>query len=149
MLQINSGPMKLELWYQRIWGNLNIAVSILFSIIFILGAVILNDAKFLLYLIFTAVNGYIGYKRLTVPYVVCTEETPGKNGEIIVYNSYGALQYTYRYQSRDEITVQGNRLYQGNKKLRFNSWFTKNHEWEKIVQYYATGTLPVNELQEI
>jgi hypothetical protein len=141
--------MKLELWYHRIWGNLNIAVSILFSLIFILGALILNDLKFLLYLVFTAVNGYIGYMRLTVPYAVCTEETLGKNGEIKVYNSYGKVQHTYRYQSRDEITVHGNRLYQGNKKLRFNSWFTKKHEWEKIVQYYSTGTLPADELQEI
>ena len=140
--------MHLELWYQRIWGTVNIALGIIFSVIFILGAVVLNDPSLLFYLILTGGNIYFGWVRIKQPCVICDEAVQGSAGAIRVYGIFGQLLVTYTYSHRSEIMVKENRLYQNGKKLKFNSWFTNLHQWEKIKRYYTDGLLPADDLQE-
>lgn len=145
--------MRLELYYHRTWGIINISLGIIFSVIFIVGALFLNDHSFFYYLILTGGNIILGMIRLKKPYVVCTEirnddETISK-GEIKVFNSFGIVQYTYTYSSPKEITVVKNRLCQNGTKLKFNSWFTNKHQWNKIISYYKEGKLPADDLQDL
>ena len=145
--------MQLELYYHRTWGIINISFGIIFSVIFIVGALYLNDNSFFYYLILTGGNIILGMIRLKKPYVVCTEirndDETISAGEIKVFNSFGMVQYSYTYKSPTEITVVKNRLCQNGTKLKFNSWFTNKHQWDKIIRYYTDGKLPADDLQDL
>lgn len=145
--------MQLELYYHRTWGIINISLGIIFSLIFIIGAIFLNDNSFFYYLILTGGNIILGIIRLKKPYVLCSEirneNDEITSGEIKVLNSFGQVQYRYEYKSTSEITVVGNRLCQNGTKLKFNSWFINKHQWNKIIRYYTDGKLPADDLQDL
>ena len=75
----------MEVWYLRAWGTFHIVTGIIFSVIFILGALVVKDYSFLAYLILSGGLIFTGYQRLTKPYIILFKnriEVRGLFGEI-------------------------------------------------------------------
>lgn len=134
--------MILEVWYKKNWGRFHIAIGILFSIIFLLGAFALKDYYYLTYLILSAGIIYMGYVRLKKPYLICTKD------EICVTGIFGELARKYHYQKFKEITINENRFFKDGQKLKFNAWFTNEHHWENLKRLFKEEPLLVSELQD-
>lgn len=134
--------MILEVWYKKNWGRFHIAVGILFSIIFVLGALALKDYSYMTYLLLSAGIIYIGYVRLKKPYLICTKD------EIRVTGVFGEIVRKYHYQNFKEITIKENRFFKEGKKLKFNAWFTNEHQWENLKRHFNEEPLLVSELQD-
>ncbi|MBI3136531.1 MAG: hypothetical protein HYZ14_17785 [Bacteroidetes bacterium] len=131
-----------EVWYLRIWGTFHVVVGAVFSVIFMLGAVVLNDYSFLLYLLFSGLLLYMGLVRLRKPYLVYS---PNK---IEVRGTYGEIYKTYTWEKADEVSVKDNRIFLNGKKLRFNAWFTNKHQYNRMIRFFSGEILVADELQD-
>jgi hypothetical protein len=130
------------LWYVRLWPVIYMATGILVSLIFGFGALILEDYINLLYMLLGAVLNVMGYNRLTKPYLEYSENF------IRVRGGFGGILYTYSISKEDHVVVKNKRVFLNDEKLRFNHWFTRPHEYDKLLRFFSGSQMPADELQD-
>lgn len=138
-MTLKNDPV-FEVWYQRIWGTLHIALGCVFSAIFILGALVLEDLSTLLYLVLSGLLIYKGVVRLRKPYLIYTRT------KIVVYGAFGELFRTYEWEHPDDLMVRAARFYLRGKKLQFNAWFTNRHQYKHMLDYFSEDSSAGDEL---
>lgn len=131
-----------EVWYLRTWGTFHLVVGIIFSVIFILGAIVINDYTFLLYLILSAGLIYMGINRLKKPYIEYSAQ------HITVRGVFGEIAKNYIIQKSDIIHVKNNSVFLNSKKMKFNHWFTNPHQYAKMIRLFSVENFPADELQD-
>lgn len=132
----------LEVWYYRAWGALHVLLGILFSIIFIIGAVILNNPSHLAYLILSCGIIYMGFVRIRRPYLICSDK------KICVTGLFGSIAHEYVWNDEKDLVVKRNRLYLKNEKLKFNYWFTNQNQYQNMIRFYTKSASLSDELQD-
>ncbi|MBK8927725.1 MAG: hypothetical protein IPM74_17935 [Crocinitomicaceae bacterium] len=132
---------EIEVWYMKAFATFHILTGVLFSVIFILGALILKDFFYFLYLILSIGIVVMGINRLRKPYICCFKN------EITVTGLFGEISKTYKWEQKNEICISGNRVFVQGKKLKFNSWFTNVHQYQKMLRYLSGENMPADELQ--
>jgi len=132
----------MEVWYLRAWGTFHVITGIIFSIIFILGAVVIKDYSFLAYLFLSGGLIFIGFQRLTKPYIIVF------NRHIEVRGLFGEIAKKYEWEDKKELSIKSGRIYLGSKKMQFNKWFTNQHQYEKLLRYCSNTASTADELQD-
>ncbi len=133
---------RLEVWYYRSWGALHIVLGILFSIVFIVGALLLDDLSHLVYLILSFGIVFMGFVRIRKPYLVCFDK------KICVTGMFGTTAYEYFWEDEKDLSIKGGRLYLKNKKLKFNYWFTNQNQYQNMIRFYKRSASLSDELQD-
>lgn len=126
-----STNMLNEIKYQAIWGKLYILLGVLFGLLFVFGAFLLKDYTILLNLAATFIVIYLGYSMLNRPNIKYNDK------EIMVMGFMGSIRKHYRFESKSEITIRNNRLYQGGKKLRMNNWMVDKKDWNRMIAFFS------------
>lgn len=134
--------MKNEIWFKRTWCTVHIVLGILFSIIFVLGAISLKEYSYFFYLILSGGLIYFGWNRLRKPYVTYTENS------IFVYGFLGDIIYRYQFVHRSEIIVKEKKFFLKSTKLKINSWFVNSAQWENMIRYFSNEISKAEELQD-
>lgn len=129
-----------EVWYLRIWGTFHLVVGSVFSLVFIVGAAFVEDYSFLLYLLFSGLLIYMGLVRLRKPYLVYSAN------QIRVRGTYGENYKIYTWNKPEEIEVKNGRVFLNGNKLRFNSWFTNRHQYNRMLAFFNGKFVLENEL---
>jgi hypothetical protein len=142
MSTISTDQAELQVWYYRAWGALHVLLGILFSVVFIVGALLLDDLSHLMYLILSFGISYMGFVRIRKPYLICYDK------KICVTGMFGALAYEYIWEDEKDLVIKGNRLYLKNKKLKFNYWFTNQNQYQNMIRFYKKSASLSDELQD-
>lgn len=142
MSDTNSHTAILEVWYYRSWGAMHILLGILFSVIFVIGALILDNLFHLAYLILSFGIIYMGYVRIRKPYLICYDK------KICVTGMFGAISHDYAWEDEKDLVIKGNRLYLKSKKLKFNYWFTNQNQYQNMIRFYKKSASLSDELQD-
>lgn len=132
----------VAVFYTHSWGAFHILIGIIFSTVFILGALILNDLFYLVHLLFSGGLIFMGTVRLQKPYLVCAHQN------IQVTGHFGQKAYNYSWANDRDLKIKGNRLYLKDKKLKFNSWFTNQDQYKNMIRFYAKSESLSDELQD-
>ena len=132
--------MEREIKYQALWGRLYFAFGIIFGLIFILGAIILDDYSILFNLLLCVMMFIIGKAMTKKPYAVYNSK------EIIQYSFFGNIRKHYSFNKPDEIEIRNNHFYLNNKKLKMNNWFVDKRDWERAKQFYSGESDLLDEL---
>ena len=130
--------MNGEIRYQSLWGRLYITFSLLFGVVFILGAIVLEDITIAINLLLCIVMLIIGNTMLKKPYAVYNEK------EIIQYSIYGSVRKHHCFERKEEVEIKNNHLYLNGKKLKMNNWFVRKKDWERAKRFYS-GQSETNE----
>ena len=141
MKKAHSTEPEIEVWYIKAFASFHILIGTLFSAIFILGALILKDYFYFLYLILSLGIIVMGINRLQKPYIRCYKN------EIYVTGLFGEISKSYTWDRKNEISVSKNRVFIQGEKLKFNSWFTNTHQYQKMLRYLSGENMPADELQ--
>jgi hypothetical protein len=130
-----------EIKYQANWGRLYILLGVLFGLLFVIGALILEDFTIFLNILASFMVIYIGYAMLKKPYA-------GYNkNEIKVFTFLGATRHHYKITADNPIQIENNRLYMGGKKLKLNSWMIDAKDWDRLKIFYDQDASLLNELK--
>lgn len=132
----------MEVWYLRVWGTFHIVTGIIFSVIFILGALVVKDYSFLAYLILSGGLIFTGYQRLSKPYLILYKNS------IEVRGLFGEISKKYEWTNKKELSAISGRIYLRRSKMHFNNWFTNKHQYEKLLRYCSDTTSLADELQD-
>ena len=132
----------MEVWYLRAWGAFHVVTGIIFSVIFILGAVVVKDYSFLAYLILSGGLIFTGYQRLSKPYLILYKNN------LEVRGLFGEISKKDEWTTMNELTVRSGRIYLRKSKMHFNSWFTNKYQYEKLLRYCSDKTSLADELQD-
>ena len=122
-----------EIKYKAVYGRVYVLFGILFSIIFIAGAIILQNFMIFSYLLASAFLIFIGANILKNPYARFDEKT------INLYSFWGNIRYKYTFSSKKELKLIKNNIYLNGKKLKMNAWFLAKNDWKRILHYYELG----------
>lgn len=122
--------MHEEIKYQSIWGKGYILFGVLFGLLFIFCALLLNDFTIFLNVIASIIVIYIGYSMLKQPYAKYS------HSEIMVYSFTGAVRKHYQFNDKNETTISGNKLYQNGQKLKLNDWMISKRDWKRMIAFY-------------
>lgn len=142
MQNTNMNAPILEVWYYRSWGAMHILLGILFSIVFVMGAFILDNLSYLAYLLLSFGIIYMGFVRIRKPYLTCADK------KISVTGPLGNTSYEYAWEDEKDLIIKGNRLYLKNKKLKFNYWFTNQNQYQNMIRFYKRSASLSDELQD-
>lgn len=132
---------NIEVWYLNAWGGLHVLTGLIFSVIFILGAVVLKDYTYLIYLFLSFGLVFFGIVRLRKPYLICSDF------KITVIGLFGKATRQYIWTDKKELQIKGNRFYLNNQKLKFNNWFTNQNQYQNMIRFYSGSDLLGDELQ--
>lgn len=139
---MKESPQKtIAVWYLSAWGAFHILTGIIFSVIFVLGAVVLKDFTFLAYLFLSFGLIFLGIIRLKKPYLICSDF------KITVIGMFGQAIHQYTWTDKKELQIRGNRFYLNNQKLKFNNWFTNQNQYQNMIRFYSGSELLSDELQ--
>jgi len=130
----------IKIYYKQIWGSLYLILGIIFSVLFILGFLVLHDFYILTYLILSIGLIVMGFFRLKTPYLICNKN------EILVFGLIGNVLYRYSFLNDTEISINKNRFYLNGKKMKFNVWFTNKHHWKQLYQRFSNEVKIEDEL---
>ncbi|MEZ4924395.1 MAG: hypothetical protein R2780_14580 [Crocinitomicaceae bacterium] len=119
-----------EVKYNAVYGRLYILLGILFSVIFVVGGIILNDLTIYFNLLASAAIIYIGNNVLKNPYAKFDAQN------IILYSFWGSERHHYTFKKSD-LKLKNGRIYLNKEKLKMNSWFLAKNDWNRILQFYA------------
>ncbi len=142
MSAITTHNAIIEVWYYRSWGAMHMLLGILFSIIFVMGALILDNLLHLAYLLLSFGMIYMGVVRIRKPYLTCFDK------KISVTGPFGNISYEYVWDDEKDLVIKGNRLYLKNKKLKFNIWFTNQNQYQNMIPFYKKSASLSDELQD-
>lgn len=129
-------------WYYKSWCRIHLILGLIFSFIFILGALALNNYIYLLYLLLSFNLIFMGYQRLKWPYIEYSQT------RILVRGNWGYQSKKYNLGNNDRITYHKNRLYLNDQKLKLNHWFTNLHDWKRFINFFIPKHDDFNELQD-
>jgi len=140
-LFITTSMRKIK--YQAIWSSLYILLGVLFGLLFIFGALLLEDLTVLFNSLAAIIVIYIGYKMRKQPYAEYNAQ------EIKLYSYLGTIRKRYTFQSPSAITIKSNRLYLNNEKLKINAWMVDKKDWQRMLDFYSdTNDVMLDELQD-
>lgn len=128
--QNNLNNSTHEVWYVSAWGLFHVITGIVFSLIFLIGALLLEDLKLLAYIICSAGLVYMGFVRLKKPYIRYSAS------KIELTGTFGEQLRSYEIKPGDETVVKHNRIYLNGSLLRFNNWFVKKAQYNKMLRFY-------------
>lgn len=131
-----------EVWYLKSWGAFHVVTGLIFSVIFALGAVMLDEITYFLYLIPSAGIVYMGWVKLRHPYISYTKN------QLIVRGTFGDIYKKYIFSDNDRLLTQNNRILLNGEKLKFNRWFTNQHQYKAMLAYFSGDLSPASELQD-
>lgn len=131
-----------EIKFQAIWGRTYFILGVLFGLLFIMGAIILNDYSILLNLLAAALIIYIGKQMLSRSYALYNER------EIKVFGHVGALRKHYQFTDKKQITIQSNAAYLNGEKLKISAWMVDKQDWKRFIDFYDTDNAYLHELQD-
>lgn len=134
--------MKNEVWFQRTWCTVHIVLGVLFSIIFVLGALSLKEYTYFFYLLLSGGLIYFGWNRLRKPYVSYTENS------IFIHGFLGDIIYRYQFEHRSDILVKDKKFFLKGAKLKMNAWFVNKAQWENMMRYFSNKNSKAEELQD-
>lgn len=116
--------------YKSVYGRIYIFFGILFTIVFIAGAIILSDLFNLIYAVASVFMIQMGWNMLKKPYAEFDQKT------IILYSFWGNIRNKYEFSSKNDLKLKNNRIWLADKKLKMNSWFLATNDWKRILKYY-------------
>jgi hypothetical protein len=131
-----------EVKYLSAWSNLYIVFGFLFSIIFIFGAIYLQDPELYLYTIAPLGLIFIGFQLKKHPYMTYDSTN------ITVYGLLGNIRKQYNFHLKSDVTYKGNRFFVGERKVQANSWFVSVHDWRRAIEFFTDGKELMEELQD-
>ena len=117
--------------YHPIWAVLYIFFGILFTIIFILGYVVLQQITDLISIVFGLFLIFIGNSFRKQPYMEYGEHF------ITVFNFFGKPRKKYTFQSKKDVFIDKNRLYLNGKKISANDWMIRKEDWMRALAFYS------------
>lgn len=116
--------------YKSVYGRIYIFFGILFTIVFIAGAIILSDLFNLIYAVASVFMIQMGWNMLKKPYAEFDQKM------IILYSFWGNIRNKYEFSSKNDLKLKNNRIWLADKKLKMNSWFLATNDWKRILKYY-------------
>lgn len=134
--------MTKEIKYQAIWGKLYILLGILFGLLFVFGAWILQDFSIIFNLIASVIVIYIGYAMLNKPYATYSQT------EIVVYHFLGTVRHRYTINPDDKLKARENNMFLNGKKLKLNAWMIDKKDWVRFQEFFIQDAQMMNELQD-
>lgn len=123
----NSG----QVYFKYAYGTIPIVIGILTAIIFSMGAIILNQPSYWLYLLLSVGLFFMGLNRIKKPYLVYSEN------EIMVNGIFGRPLYNYQITARKNLKVVNNNFYLNEVKLKFNNWFVNQSQYNLMIKFFT------------
>lgn len=132
--------MVNEIKYQAIWAKGYILLGVLFGLLFIFGAIILDDFTILFNLIAAVIVIYFGYSMLKQSYAIYSDK------EIKVFGFLGTVRKHYIFNTVDAIEIRDNRLYLSGRKLQLSPWMVDKKDWQRLLAFYSAEEAFLDEL---
>lgn len=133
-------PQKVH--YLSIYSGLYITLGFVFIVIFILGAVILQEFEMYLYIAAGLFLVVMGFSMRKTPYLLYDEQ------HIIVYGLFGQVRKEYSFEDKSEVYVRNKLFYLKDKKISANHWMVSKHDWRRAMEFFGEGSKLINELQD-
>ncbi|MBK8927562.1 MAG: hypothetical protein IPM74_17090 [Crocinitomicaceae bacterium] len=131
---------EIEVWYMKAFATFHILTGVLVSVIFILGALILKDYFYFLYLILSIGIVVMGINRLRKPYICCFKN------EITVTGLFGEISKTYKWEQKNEICITGI-AFLCKEKTEIQQLVYQCAPVPKMLRYLSGENMPADELQ--
>ncbi len=123
-------------------ARIYIVLGILFVLIFVLGAIILQDFINILYAVSSTFLIIIGAVALKSPYADFDEN------QLIIYNFVGKIRIKYTFDDKNDIKVKNDKLYFQGEKMKISKSFVNPEEWNRLIQFYSEPDFLINELKD-
>lgn len=134
--------LKNQINYQVMWARLYLLSGILFGLLFIIGAYILNDLTVLYNLLAAVLIFSIGWGMMKYPYAIYTEN------EIRVNGFFGIERKYYQFETKEEVTVENHRLYINGNKLAISRWLVDKADYLRMEGFYDDEAALIEELTD-
>lgn len=123
-------------------ARIYIVLGILFVLIFVLGAIILQDPINILYAASSTFLIIIGAVALKSPYADFDEN------QLIIYNFVGKIRIKYTFDDKNDVIVKNDKLYFQGEKMKISKSFVNPEEWDRLIQFYSEPDFLINELKD-
>lgn len=123
-----------SVYYGKVYANVLIVLGILFTLLFFLGFLILEDVTSL---VSCGASGLIimtGFLMKRKPYL-----TYGPK-EIQLYSVTGKVREGFYFNDKRAVRISNNHIFLDDKKLKANDWFLNKAEWQRMVDYYSDSS---------
>lgn len=131
-----------EIKFQAIWGRTYIILGISFALLFIIGALVLNDNMIFFNLLAAALIIYIGKSMLKRPYAFYDEH------EIKVFGHVGKLRKHYQFKDKNEVLIKNNSAYINGEKIKLSGWMIDKQDWQRFITFFDSDSVFMQELQD-
>lgn len=130
------------LHYRPLVGRLYVTAGILFTCIFIIGWIVLDEWLNLFYAICSLAVIYIGIQINRHPYAEYSAKA------ITLNNFWGSSREQHEFDSINAIEVTQQHVFLNGKKLKMNAWFLQKGDWMRMKRFYSDAA-ELDELQEV
>lgn len=139
---MNISREEGHVYYLYAYCSIPILIGVITSIIFSIGAIVLDEPTYWCYLILSVGLIIMGYMRLKKPYIVYSKNAIHVNG------IFGIPFIKYEIQNKSQLKFSRNRLYYQGEKLKFNAWFVNRHQYKAMLNYFINDPDFANQLHD-